>query len=129
MTIDLGDSLKIAEMEVERLEAWVKPWKELVAELRRQATINAARNLREGPETKYANVRPLLAIQSILNEHGKAIPKAEIIALLMKGGITYGKKRAGTNVEMGIARSVRAGSLTMTGKDELIGLPEWKSKK
>ena len=115
-------------MEIERLEGQLKPLKVALADLERLAAIDAARNIPEGPDTKYANMRPLLAIQAILKEHGKPMPKAELVDLLMAGGIAYGMKRAGVNVEMGIRVALEAGSLTMTGKDEMIGLPEWKKK-
>jgi hypothetical protein len=123
------DSRDVLRIEIERLEGQLRPLKEALAELNRLADIEAIRNIPEGPDTKYANMRPLLAIQAVLKEHGKPMRKAELTEILMKGGIAYGKKRAGTNVEMGIRVALEAGSLTMTGKDELIGLPEWSKKR
>lgn len=123
------DSRDVLKMEIERLEEQLRPLKEALASLERTAAIHAARTLPEGPETKYANMRPLLAIQAVLKEHGKPMRKAELTDILMKGGIAYGKKRAGTNVEMGIRVALEAGSLTTTGREELIGLPEWSDKK
>ena len=122
------DSRDVLKLEIERLEGQLRPLKEAYAELNRLAAVEAMRDVPEGPDTKYANMRPLIAIQSILKEHGKPMRKAELAKLLEEGGISYGKKRAGVNVEMGIRVAVGAGSLTMTGKDELIGLPEWKKK-
>jgi hypothetical protein len=49
--------------------------------------------------------------------------------MLMDGGIAIGKARKGTNVEMGIVRALEAGSITVTGKDEMVGLPEWTKKR
>lgn len=123
------DSRDVLKMEIERLEGQLKPLKEALASLDRLAAIEAARNIPEGPDTKYAGVRPLIAIQSVLKEYGKPMRKAELKEILMNGGISYGKKRAGTNVDMGIRVAVEAGSLTITGRDELIGLPEWSKKR
>jgi hypothetical protein len=57
------------------------------------------------------------------------MPKAVLAKMLMDGGIAIGKSRKGTNVEEGILRSIQSGSLTISGRDELIGLPEWSKKK
>jgi hypothetical protein len=116
-------------MEIERLEGQLKPLKVALADLDRLAAIDAARSIPEGPDTKYANVRPLLAIQSLLKEHGKPMRKSELTEILMAGGIAYGKSRGETNVRMAIEVAVKAGSLTMTGRDEMISLPEWGKKK
>jgi hypothetical protein len=55
--------------------------------------------------------------------------KAALRKMLMDGGISIGKKRKGTNVDMGIQTALKVGSLTVTGKDELLGLPEWTKNK
>ena len=123
------DSREVLKLEIDRLEEQLEPLKKAYAELNRLAAINAVKDLPSTHETRYAGVRPLIAIQGILKEHGKPMPKAVLHKMLMDGGIAIGKKRAGVNIERGIWAALQAGSLTSTGKDELIGLPEWKTKK
>jgi hypothetical protein len=90
--------------------------------------LRPVRNIPATPATRFANKRPLIAIQGILTEHGKPIPKVDLCKILIDGGITIGKKRAIVNIEEGLRRAINAGSLICTGKEELIGLPKWVKK-
>jgi hypothetical protein len=64
---------------------------------------------------------PEWLFESILNEYGKPMPKDELIDVLMKRGLAHGNKE---RVEKVINAAIKADSLTVTGKDELVGLPE-----
>lgn len=68
---------------------------------------------------------PEWLFESILNEYGKPMPQDELIDLLIKGGLAHGNKQA---IKKVVSAAIKAGSLTITGKDNLIGLPEWKNK-
>lgn len=120
------DSRDVIRAEIERLDAQLKSLKQALAALDHLA---AFKDLPATPETRYAGVRPLIAIQGILKEHGKPMPKAVLKKMLLDGGIAIGRKRAGVNVDMGIRVALEAGSLTVTSKDDLVGLPEWSKKK
>lgn len=121
------NSKEALEKEIEQLEAQLKPRKAALRALKELEAM--AEGNKDSPATKYFNMRPLDAIRSVLEEHGKPMPKDELSQILLDGGIAIGKKRAEHNVNVSIKVNVRTKNLTSTGKDELIGLPEWASKK
>jgi ribosomal protein L29 len=121
------NSRETLELEIEQLKAQLKPRKAALAALNRFEALSEG--LADSPATRFYNVRPLVAIRTVLEEHGNPMPKVDLQKILMDGGVAIGKKRAASNVEVGIRIALKVGSLTVAGKEELLGLPEWNTKK
>lgn len=120
------DSREVLEREIEQLEAQLKPRKAALAALKK---LEAVPQGESSPATRFFNMRPLVAAVEVLQERGRPMPKVELRQILLDGGIAIGKKRAVHNVDVGLRLSVEMGKLTSTGKEEMIGLPEWSKKR
>jgi hypothetical protein len=123
MTTDSREGLRKL---IEDLEEQLRPLKKTLATLDKLA---AARNIPLSEESRYANMRPVNVAKDILKERGEKIPEDELIKTLVDGGITLGKKRGIYNVSVGFRIAYKAGTLTVEGKNRLVGLPEWSKKK
>lgn len=69
----------------------------------------------------YINMKPIEAARIILAEEGP-MPRAELEARMIAGGITEGKKRAEHNVRIGIDTNLKLGNLVDV--EGAIRLPE-----
>jgi hypothetical protein len=111
---------------IEELEEQLRPLKKTLATLDRLA---ATRDIPLSEESKYAGQRPVNVARDILKERGEKIPEDELKKILVDGGITAGKKRGLHNVNVGFRIAYKAGTLTVEGKNKLVGLPEWTKKR
>jgi hypothetical protein len=124
--MDSREVMDDLDRQIERMEAQLKLLKSLRAGHKKLVDMPQGES---SPATRFYNMRPLIAVRQILTERGKPIPLDELRQILIEGGITIGKKRGVHNINKGIEISVGIDELTSTGKNELIGLPEWQKKK
>ena len=114
------------DRQIAQLEAQLKLLKSARAAMKKMEDIPRGE---PSPATRFYMVRPITAAQEVLRDRGKPIPEEELRQILMDGGIAIGKKRGVHNVNVGLRISIDIGELTCTGRDKLIGLPEWSKKK
>jgi hypothetical protein len=123
MTTDSRETLRKL---IEDLEEQLRPLKKTLATLDRLA---AVRDIPLSEESRYVNMRPMDVAKDILKMRGEKIPEQELKEMLIAGGITLGKKRGIHNVNVGFRIAYKAGTLTVEGKNRLVGLPEWSKKR
>lgn len=103
-----------------------------IAELERQLSIKKAalkglKKLGDAPVNRsqfpYYDMSPKEAIILLFRKTGLPLTEESIVAALVAGGNTIGKKRGVRNVEIGIEKNLEVGNLSRIG--DLIGLPIW----
>jgi hypothetical protein len=125
LLLDTMDQLKLLDAQIQQIQGRLVLLKRARASLQQAEVM---KTLVPSEETRFYNVRPLVAIRQVLTDRGIAVHEEELVQILLDGGIAINKKRARYNIEVSLRQTVKLGSLTRS-KDGMIDLPERRQKK